>query len=58
MFWANAENIIGGKVVISLSPGRGESNVSVLFVVCPSTKSDSKCGLTNLLVGFDVGPSN
>jgi len=27
-------------------------------VVCPNTKSDFECELTNLLVGFDVGPSN
>jgi hypothetical protein len=29
-----------------------------LPVACPNTKSDSKCELTNLLVGFDAGPSN
>jgi hypothetical protein len=38
-----------------LSSGRGESNESVLPVVCPNTKSDSKC---ELQVGFDAGPSN
>jgi hypothetical protein len=27
-------------------------------VACPNTKSDSECELTNLLVGFDAGPSN
>jgi hypothetical protein len=47
-----------GKVVASPNPSRGESNESVLPVACPNTKSDSKCDLTNLLVGFDVGLSN
>ncbi len=40
------------------SPGRGESSESVLPVACLNTKSDFECELTNLLVGFDVGPSN
>jgi len=26
-------------------------------VACPNTKSDSKCELTDLLVGFDAGPN-
>jgi len=55
---SNAENTIWGKVVASPSPSRGESSESVLPVVCPNTKSDSECELTNLLVGFDAGPSN
>jgi hypothetical protein len=47
---SNVKNTIWGKVVASLE--------SVLPVACPNTKSDSECELTNLLVGFDVGPSN
>jgi hypothetical protein len=35
----------------------GEGGV-VLLVACPNTKNDSECGLTNVLVGFDVGPNN
>jgi hypothetical protein len=50
--------LYGGRWWLPLSPGRGESSESVLPVVCPNTKSVSKCELTNLLVGFDVGPSN
>jgi hypothetical protein len=33
-------------------------NEFVLPVACPNTNSDSECELTNLLVGFDAGPSN
>jgi len=40
------------------SLGRGESSESVSPVACLNTKSDFECELTNLLVGFDVGPSN
>jgi hypothetical protein len=40
------------------SLGRGESSESVLPVACLNTKSDFECELTNLLVSFDVGPSN
>jgi hypothetical protein len=50
--------LYGGRWWLPLSLGRGESNESVLPVACPNTKSDSKCDLTNLLVSFDVGPSN
>ncbi len=55
---SNAKNTIWGKVVASPSLGHGESSESVLPVVYPNTKSDSECELTNLLVGFDAGPSN
>jgi hypothetical protein len=50
--------LYGGRWWLPLSLGRGESSESVLLVTCPNTKSDSECELTNLLVGFDVGPSN
>jgi hypothetical protein len=43
---------------LPLSPGRGESSESMLHVACPNTKNDFECELTNLLIGFDVGPSN
>ncbi len=50
--------LYGGRWWPPSSPGRGESNESVLPMACPNTKSDSKCELTNLLVGFDAGSSN
>jgi hypothetical protein len=50
--------LYGGRWWLPLSPGCGESSESVLLVACPNTKSDSECELTNLLVGFDAGPSN
>jgi hypothetical protein len=50
--------LYGGRWWFPPSPGRGESSESVLLVVCPNTKSDSECELTNLLVGFDVGLNN
>jgi hypothetical protein len=50
--------LYGGRWWLSPSPGRGESSESVLPVACPNNKSDSECELTNLLVGFDIGPSN
>jgi hypothetical protein len=50
--------LYGGSWWLPSSSGRGESSESVLPVACPNTESDSECDLTNLLVGFDVGPSN
>jgi hypothetical protein len=50
--------LFGGRWWLPPSPGHGESSESMLPVACPKTKSDSKCGLINLLVGFDAGPSN
>jgi hypothetical protein len=50
--------LYGGKWWLPSSLGRGESSESVLPVACPNTKSDFECELTNLLVGFDAGPSN
>ncbi len=50
--------LYGGRWWLPPSPGRGESSESVLPVACPNTKNDSKCELTNLLVGFDAGLSN
>ncbi len=50
--------LYGGRWWLPPSLGRGESSESVLLVACPNTKSDSECDLTNLLVGFDAGPSN
>ncbi len=50
--------LYGGRWWLPLSPGRGESSDSVLPMACSNTKSVSKRELTNLLVGFDVGPSN
>jgi hypothetical protein len=47
-----------GRWWLPSSPNHGESNESVLPVACPNTKSDFECDLTNLLVGFDAGPSN
>ncbi len=47
-----------GRWWLPPSPGRGESSESMLPAACPNTKSDSKCELTNLLVGFDARPSN
>jgi hypothetical protein len=41
-----------------LSPGRGESNESVLPVACPNTKGVPKCELTNLWLVCDAGPCN
>jgi hypothetical protein len=50
--------LYGGRWWLPPRPGRGEPNESVLPVACPNTKSVSKCELTNLVVGFDAGPSN
>jgi hypothetical protein len=50
--------LYGGRWWLPLSPDRGESSESVLFMACPNTKSDSEYDLTNLLVGFDAGASN
>jgi hypothetical protein len=50
--------LYGGRWWLSSSSGRGESNESMLPVVCPNTKNDFEYDLTNLLVGFDAGPSN
>jgi len=50
--------LYGGRWLFPLSPDRGESSESVLPVACPNTKNDSKCELTNLLVGFDAGLNN
>jgi hypothetical protein len=50
--------LYGGRWWLSLSPGRGESNESVLPKARPNIKNDSECELTNLLVGFDARPSN
>jgi hypothetical protein len=50
--------LYGGRWWLPPNPGHGESSESVLPVACPNTKSDSECDLTNLLVGFDAGPSN
>jgi len=50
--------LYGGRWWLPPSPGRGESSEFVLPVPCPNTKSDSECELTNLLVSFDLGPSN
>jgi hypothetical protein len=50
--------LYGGRWWLPPSLGRGESNESMLPVACPNTKSDSKCELTNLLVGFDARPTN
>jgi hypothetical protein len=50
--------LYGGRWWLPPSLGCGESSESVLPVACPNTNSDSKCELTNLLVGFDAGSSN
>ncbi len=50
--------LYGGRWWFPPSSGHGESNESMLPVACPNTKSDSECDLTNLLVGFDAGPSD
>jgi hypothetical protein len=50
--------LYGGRWWLPSSSGRGESSESVLPVACPNTNSAFECELTNLLVGFDVGPSN
>ncbi len=50
--------LYGGRWWLPPSLGHGESSESMLHVACPNTKSDSECELTNLLVGFDVGPNN
>jgi hypothetical protein len=50
--------LYGGRWWLPPSPGRGESSESVLPMTYPNTKSDFECELTNLLVGFDVRPSN
>jgi hypothetical protein len=50
--------LYGGRWWLPPSPGRGESSEFMLPVACPNTQNDSECELTNLLVGFDVGPSN
>jgi hypothetical protein len=47
-----------GRWWLPLSPNCGESNEYVLPVACPNTRSVSEYELTNLLVGFDVRPSN
>jgi hypothetical protein len=47
-----------GRWWLPPSSGCGESSESVLPVDCPNTKNESECELTNLLVGFDVGPNN
>jgi hypothetical protein len=55
---ATQKILYGGRWWLPLSPSRDESSESVLPMACPNTKSDSECELTNLLVGFDAGPSN
>jgi hypothetical protein len=50
--------IYEGRWWFPTNRGHGESSEFVLPVVCPNTKSDVECELTNLLVGFDEGPSN
>ncbi len=50
--------LYGGRWWLPTNPGRGESSEFVLPMACHNTKSDSECELTNLLVGFDAGPSN
>ncbi len=50
--------LYGGRWWLPPSPGSGESSESVLPVAFPNTESVSECELTNLLVGFDAGPSN
>jgi hypothetical protein len=50
--------LYGRRWWLPTNPGRGESSEFVLPMACPNTKSDSECELTNLLVGFDAGPSN
>jgi hypothetical protein len=47
-----------GRWWLPPSPGRGESSEFVLLVACPNIESASECELTNLLIGFDAGPSN
>jgi hypothetical protein len=47
-----------GRWWLPPSLGYGELSESVLPVTCPNTRSASECELTNLLVGFDAGPSN
>ncbi len=43
--------LYGGRWWLPPSLGRGESNESVLLMVCPNTKSGFEGVLTNLLVG-------
>jgi hypothetical protein len=50
--------LYGGRWWLPLSLGHGESSEPVLPVACPKTQNASECELTNLLVGFDVGPNN
>jgi hypothetical protein len=50
--------IYGGRWWLPPSLSLAESSESMLPVACPNTKSESKCDLTNLLVGFDAGSSN
>jgi hypothetical protein len=55
--YGEAQRILyGGRWWLPPSSGCGESNESMLLVACPNTKPE--CDLTNLLVGFDAGPSN
>jgi len=48
----NAEDIIWRRWWLPPSPGRGESSESMLPMICPNTKSDSECELTNLWLGL------
>jgi hypothetical protein len=50
--------LYGGRWWLPSSPGRDESNESVLPVACPNTKGVLKCELTNLWLVCDTGPCN
>jgi hypothetical protein len=50
--------VYGGRWWLPPSLSHGESSESVLLMVCPNTKSDFECELTNLLVDFVAGTSN
>ncbi len=50
--------LYGGRWWFLSNLGHGELSEFVLPMVCPNSKSDSECELTNLLIGFDAWSSN
>jgi hypothetical protein len=50
--------LYGGRWWLPLSPSRGESSESKLFVVCLNTKGVSECELTHLWWVLDAGSCN
>jgi hypothetical protein len=56
--WSTAENTIWGKLVLPLSPGRGESSESKGARGLSQHQKGAEWVLTNLWLVLDVGPCN